>query len=42
MNTGYNSLNTPSINGLQFIKADDITTTSLTSTNIILGNLKRK
>ena len=40
MNTGYNSLNTPSINGLQFIKADDITTTSLTSTNIILGNLE--
>jgi hypothetical protein len=40
MNTGYNSLNTPSINGLQFIKADDITTTSLTSTDIILGNLE--
>lgn len=40
MFNGYNSLSTPSINGLQSIKADDITTVTLTSDNITLSNLE--
>ncbi len=38
--TGYNNLNIPSLNGLQTIKADQVTTTTLTSENIALGNLE--
>ena len=40
MNNGYTSLNIPSLNGLQTIKADEITTGSLTSDNIYLDTLE--
>jgi len=41
MFNGYNnSLSKPSINGLQSIKADDITSGTITSDNLTLGNLE--